>query len=350
MEDVEMTRHMSFMEWAIALSIVPGSVLLGWIVETVIISRLKKISRRTSWEGDDIIISAFGRMPELWCAFAGIYAVIYYVSLKPELFNVVHRILLVLIIFSVTVVLARISVRFVNMVARRGEGILPSTSIFANITKALVLVIGFLIILQSLGISIAPILTALGVGGLAVALALQDTLSNLFAGLQIIVSRQIKPGDYVRLDSGDEGYVADITWRTTTIKSLRNSVTIIPNAKLSSAVITNFSLPEKDISMSIQAGVAYDSDLDKVERVTLDVARGVLRDIDGGVAGFEPALRFYNFGESSIDLRVILRVREFADQYLVQHECIKRLQKRYADEGIVIPYPVRIVKMVKSAE
>jgi small-conductance mechanosensitive channel len=203
--------------------------------------------------------------------------------------------------------------------------------------------IGLLIVLNALGISITPILATLGVGGLAVALALQDTLANLFAGFHIIVSKQVRIGDYVKLESGQEGYVTDINWRTTKIQMLANNVVLVPNDKLAKVIVTNYYLPEKNMSVLVQVGVHYGSDLGKVEEITCDVARRVLREITGGVPDFEPFIRYHTFGDSSINFSVILRVGEFVNQYLVKHEFIKRLHERYAREGIVIPYPIRAI-------
>jgi small-conductance mechanosensitive channel len=208
-----------------------------------------------------------------------------------------------------------------------------------------VYIIGILVLLQSLGISIAPILTALGVGGLAVALALQDTLSNLFAGIHMVASRKIRPGDYVELDGGREGYVEDITWRYTTIRTLSNNMVIIPNAKLASSVATNFALPDREIAISVDVGVAYESDLEKVESVTLEVAREVMEEVEGGVPGSEPSIRYRKFDDSSIGFSVNLRAKEFTNQYFIRHAFIKRLHKRYRAEGIDIPFPIRTIRM-----
>ena len=166
------------------------------------------------------------------------------------------------------------------------EGVLPSTSIITNIVRIVIYAIGLLFLLQSLGISITPLLTALGVGGLAVALALQETLTNLFAGIQIIASGKIKPNNYVQLESGQEGYVQDITWRSTTIKALPNHIIIVPNSKMAGAIVRNYSLPENEIAVLINVGVSYDSDLEKVERVTIEVGKETLKDVQGGVPEF----------------------------------------------------------------
>ncbi|MGC8764449.1 MAG: mechanosensitive ion channel family protein [Brevinematia bacterium] len=240
-------------------------------------------------------------------------------------------------------VLSKVLVGFVNSYQQKIKDVLPKATLFTTLTRFFVFLIGGIIILQSLGISISPILAGLGVGGLAVALALQDTLSNLFSGLQIILSRQIKTGDYIKLDSGEEGYVIDINWRNTTIREIKNNQIIIPNSKLSQAIIKNYNLPEKEIVVLVEVGVSYRSDLDKVEKVTIEVAKEVMKELDCGLSSFEPFIRYDTFSDSSINFNVILRAREFADQFLIKHEFIKRLHKRYIKEGIEIPFPIRTV-------
>jgi small-conductance mechanosensitive channel len=245
----------------------------------------------------------------------------------------------------VTLSAARVVAGLVRSVTQSRSGVAGSATIFVNITRVLVLAIGFLVVLQTLGISIAPLLTALGVGGLAVALALQDTLANLFAGIHILASRTVQPGDYIRLSSGEEGYVEDINWRQTTVRALSNNLIVIPNGELAKANMTNFMRPEQQLTILVQAGVAYDSDLEHVERVTLEVAGEVMTDISGAVPDHEPAVRFHTFGDSRINFTVILGVGEFSDQYRIKHEFIKRLHRRYREEGIRVPAPARNVTL-----
>ncbi|MFA5199637.1 MAG: mechanosensitive ion channel family protein, partial [Candidatus Omnitrophota bacterium] len=192
-------------------------------------------------------------------------------------------------------------------------------------------------------VSITPILATLGVGGLAVALALQDTLTNLFAGFHITVANQIRVGDYIKLETGEEGYVVDINWRSTKIKMLPNNIVLIPNDKLNKAIVTNYYLPDKEMAVLVDLGVHYKSDLEKVEKITCEVAKSIMAEVNGGVTYFEPFIRYHTFGDSSIKFTVILRAKEFVDQYLIKHEFIKRLHKRYNKEGINIPYPIRAI-------
>ena len=195
-------------------------------------------------------------------------------------------------------------------------------------------------------LEIYVILTALGVCGLAVSLALKDSLANLFSGLHILFSRQVKPGDYIRLNTGEEGYVTDITWRNTVIRTLPNNLVIVPNVNIASAAITNFHLPVEDFPVRVEVGVSYKSDLEKVEQVTLAVASEVIGEI--GAADFEPVIRYHAFGDSSINFTVIMRAKEFADQFTMTHEFIKRLHRRFREEGIEIPFPIRTVHLTKE--
>ncbi|MFH1450248.1 MAG: mechanosensitive ion channel family protein [bacterium] len=280
----------------------------------------------------------------------GIYLALEVSKLPKDWVDTAGKAILVLGILSVTLVLANISARLVKMYSGKIEAALPVTSLTQNITRIIIFGIGILIILNSLGISITPILATLGVGGLAVALALQDTLSNLFAGFHIVVAKQIKVGDYVKLDSSEEGYVTDINWRTTKIRMLPNNVVLIPNDKLTKAIVTNYYLPDKEMAVLVQVGVHYNSDLRRVEGITSEVAKEVMKEVEGGVPGFEPFIRYHTFGDFSINFTVILRAREFVDQYLIKHEFIKRLHERYTKEGIVIPYPIRAINYEQEGD
>jgi len=328
--------------------IIVVGLLIGVIFEKIILRKIKKISSKTKWESDKIFINAFRGTTTVLFLVTSIYLALESTELSLHLLNLIHKVLLVLVIFFVTVVLSRISVGFVSVYSKRVGGAFTSTSIFTNGTRILVFIIGILIILQYLGISTVNILTVLGVSGLAVALALQDTLSNLFAGIQVIASGQLKPGHYLRLTSGEEGHVADITWRYTTIISLQNNTIIVPNSKLASAIVTDFNIPDEVISTSIEVGVSYDSDLEKVEKVTAEVAREVMKETGVGVPEYEPSVTYKKFGDSSINFDVDFHVKKFVDQYTVRHEFIKRLHKRYKEEGIDIPFPVRTVYMKEN--
>src|SRR3989338_972005 len=321
--------NISWIQWVYPLAYLAGGWVAGVVFRDIVLARIKKLVGSTPWEGDDIIVEAARKFSVQLFAVGGCYLALLHLPITLKIAPLLQKALLVLSIFIVTLALAKISVGLVELHSRKGKGALPSTSIFTNLARVAVLATGIMVILQSLGISITPILTALGVGGLAVALALQETLANLFAGLHILASRQVRSGDYVQLDSGESGYVTDINWRNTTIRALPNNMIIVPNAKLASTIITNFNQPEHELSFLVEVGVSYESDLKQGERVTIDVAREVLKEIRGGVPTFEPFIRYHTYADFSINFTVILRAKEFVDQYLIKHEFVKRLHRRY---------------------
>jgi len=331
------------------ISAVVGGFVLGIIFEKIILVRIKKMTMKTKWKADEVIIGSLHNLIILWFVIAGISMAINNIQLDPIHANYFKKILLLIVILSATVAVSRIVVGLIRVYTEKISDVLPSATIFINLARVIVYMLGVLIMLQSLGISITPILTALGVGGLAVALALQDTLSNLFSGLQILISKQLSPGDYIKLDTGEEGYVADITWRNTTIRALPNNMIVVPNAKLASSIIvTNYYMPEQEMSVLVQVGVGYDSDLEKVEKVTIEVAKEVMREVPGGVPEYEPFTRYHTFADFSINFSVILRAKEVVDQYLIKHEFVKRLHRRYLKEGIEIPFPIRTIQMKEA--
>jgi small-conductance mechanosensitive channel len=340
-ENAMLERGVTFWQGVLAVALVVLWSAGGLIADRVVATKLARLSAFAHWEPTRVTLAALRGMIFVLLTLIGLRAALVVIVLRPRYASLFADILLIGFILAGTVVLARLAAGFVGMYLRQTEGVGTSRSIFANLTKILVMGLGVLVIFQSLGISITPALTALGVGGLAVALALQDTLSNVFAGLHIIASKQVTPGDYVKLTSGEEGYVTDINWRNTTILLLQNNMVIVPNSRLASTIVTNCYRPAKEMAVLVEVRVSYDSDLARVEAVTVDVAKDTLRAVPGGVSGFEPFIRYHTFGSSSVDFTVILRVREFVDQFLLKHEFIKRLHERYRAEGICIPFPAR---------
>jgi small-conductance mechanosensitive channel len=246
-----------------------------------------------------------------------------------------------MLIITITVAVSKFLVGMIDVWSAKQERSLPSTKIFVNLVRVIVVTIGVLVALDFIGVSITPMLTALGVGGLAISLALKDTLSDVFAGLHILLSKKVEPGDFIELESGQMGYITNITWRNSTIIERTNNVFIVPNTLLSNAIIKNYDTIDRTFSARIPLGVGYESDLDFVEKVTLEVANEVAKEMDEHVKDFAPFLRYLEFGESSINLKVFFKVHEYGDQYPLIHKFIKQLLIRYKKEGINIPFPIR---------
>ncbi|MBF0311935.1 MAG: mechanosensitive ion channel family protein [Oligoflexia bacterium] len=208
--------------------------------------------------------------------------------------------------------------------------------------------IGVLIILDAIGISITPILASLGVGSLAIALALQDTLSNFFSGVYTLIDKPVRQGDFIKIEGSVEGTVLKIGWRSTRILLTSGNEVIVPNSKLAQAIVTNYAFPCQKSTTLVAVCVAYDQDLKKIEETTLSVAMKVQKEIEGADKDFEPVIRYGQLGENGIGFNVVLQVNKINDQYLVKHEFIKRLVLKYQGEDIKFALPPRNVYLQKS--
>ncbi|MEW6417664.1 MAG: mechanosensitive ion channel family protein [Nitrospirota bacterium] len=312
---------------------------------------LHRWAKKTESKLDDIIIKAFKTPSIYWCIAIGLYIGVAISGLPERYVFYFSKTIHVIVILSITVATANLSGKIFKNYIQKLDLPIPTTGLAYGLLKGTILIIGLLIILSTLGVSITPLITALGVGGLAVALALQDTLANLFAGIHVLMEKSIRVGDFVKLETGQEGYVEDITWRTTRIRMLPNNIVVIPNSKLAQSVITNYYLPEKRMSLLIPIGVSYSSDPEKVEKILVEEAKKAAGEVPGLLKEPEPFVRFIpGYGDSSLDFTLICQVKEFVDQYLAQHELRKRIFKRFKDEGIEIPFPHRTIYLREEKE
>ncbi len=286
----------------------------------------------------------------LWCAVAGLYVaneVARDASLLPTRWHERLGLLLeIAVILSVTITLAGLAGRAVSQVSDRQALGGTVTGLAHTATRVAVILVGVLVLLSSVGVQITPILTALGVGGVAVALALQDTLANLFAGIHLLADRPVRVGDYVKVADNAEGFVVDIGWRATRLRSLSNTIVVVPNQTVSRATITNYSLPDARLALGLKISVEYSMDLDHVQAVLLDEATRAVGAVPGLLGDPAPAVSLIpGFGEYSLDFTVGYHVPTFVDQYGVQDELRKRLLRRLRREGIVIAIPARTIHL-----
>jgi small-conductance mechanosensitive channel len=335
-----------------SLLLVPSVVFaitlgVAWVLRRVLLASLRAWNRRTNTRPGLIVTEALDGPTVIWMFILAGHLAIQSSELPAKIVqDWGPNLLMALWAVSLTLMFMRVAGDIVRHYGGQipGAGVLPVTTLTQNLAQLAVLILGIVLTLGAFGLKITPILTALGVGGLAVALALQDTLSNLFAGFYIAVAGQVRLGDYIKLNSGEEGYITDITWRSTAVRNLSNNMIIIPNAKLGQAIVTNYYLPEKRLSVSIQVSVSYGSDLDRVERILMEIATQGAREIPGMLADPVPSVSFDpGFGDSSLGLTLGYQVAEFANQYGVRNELRKRIYKRFQEENITMPFPTRTV-------
>jgi small-conductance mechanosensitive channel len=328
----------------LSIYIISG-IIAGLVLYKIVMPAIAKLAARTSIKSDDLIIASIRKWVIPWCFALGLFLGLKNMEFESRYYYWLENGLLIFYIVSATLILAKVVAGMIRIKAAGTDAVIPSSSIISNITIIIIYCIGLLIILQSQGISITPVLTALGVGGLAVALALQPTLSNLFAGLQLISSGNFNRGDFIKLTTGEDGFIEDITWRSTTIRAASDHIIIVPNSKLADMTVSNYYLPQKEITFSVELGISYDSNLDEVERITKEVIKDTLEQSAEGAKDFEPETRFSAFADGNIRLRAFLRVNSYPAQFEVRSEFIKKLHSRFYKEGILIPYPTRTVYM-----
>jgi small-conductance mechanosensitive channel len=308
-----------------------GVVIFHWGFK-FLIKFLAKIthSRVNTWR------STFKFMDVLLGLLAGFKLTEKFVNVPPFITDLLNKHFHGLVVFTVTFFCAHLCSSLIKSRLSRSESESSSMSILTTVIDLAVYMAGFVVLLNSYGISISPLLTALGAGGLASALALQDTLANLFSGITTIVSHQVRMGDYISLATGQAGRVVDMNWRKTTIRTSTGNMIIVPNKNIASSVITNYEQPQAECTMLIPLTITYDNDLQHVEEVTVRVAQDILERSKYGVKGFQPAVRYEKMGDYGISFNVVLRIKNIIDEPKLKHQFIKAIFNEYKKENIKI--------------
>jgi small-conductance mechanosensitive channel len=306
---------------------------------------LKKFAAKTKSKWDDVIVHALGFPMTLVVVAIGMGFLKQFPHFTQGYDSPVSITAQILLVLGVTLFADRILLGFFHEYTQRNEEVRSYRGIVGLGIRFVIGALGLLILLDLLGVSITPLIASLGVGSLAVALALQDTLANFFGGVYLLMDRPIQVNHYVKLSTGEEGYVEHVGWRSIRIRNLRGNMIILPNSTVAGAILTNFNLPQPSMTVLVSVGVHYDSDLYYVETVACDVAKEVMEAEPGAVKSFNPFIFYTGFADSSINFNVVLGISDYEKQFLVKSAFIKLLSKRFREENIEIPYPMRSVYM-----
>lgn len=336
-----------YMPYIIAIAALVVSITALLLIKMFLFRLAQRRAAQTVSDLDDILLAAVSTPANLVVVVVGFWLAHLFVPMPERFEPHVAGVLSLLLISAVVLFVDRLIVGFYDRQQSKSSNVVlkQSSNIIHVLIHSAVFGLGGLVILDSLGISITPLIASLGIGSLAVALALQDTLANLFAGIHLVLDRPIEAGDFLRLESGDEGHVEKIGWRTTQLRTNQNNMVIIPNNRLANSCVTNYSRPQQQMTINVDVGVAYNSDLKKVEVVTKEVARRVQKESADAVSDYEPLVRFHTFADSSINLTVTLSGRDFIAAKDVQHAFIKALHERFRQDGINIPFPMRTLEI-----
>ena len=342
----------AWLDPALAGGVFLASLLFAFIFHKLIFRLLLRIAIWTPSDFDVRLVAAL-RMPMT----LGIVLLGGYLALSLPLLdlgdtaqlvvNTIARVLAVLL--GVAAVSSVVSTAFSWYMGRDLSGAEPTTAdrlmpLFRRIATGLVYGLGGLVVLDQLNINISPLIAGLGLGGLAVALAIQPTLANLFAGTYVMTEGVIHTGDYIELENGVAGYVLDVGWRSTRIRTWSNNLVVIPNSRFAETIITNYQEPEPQVNVYLVCGVSYDTDLAVVERVSYEVMRDVLETEPQAVKEYGCYFGYENFGESNVDFWLFVQARDRLGTFIVRSTLMRELHRRFAEEGIVINYPVRTLQ------
>jgi len=329
-------------------TLIIASLLLGFALNRALHYWAKRL--RNEW--GQLFFSLLESLPMPLLLIASLYLGLESLPLPRRFEHVGSKVILALVILVIMYFPAKVIVLALRRMGQKDPSLERVTQPAAFVVRTLFGLFGTIIFLENVGVSLTAVWTTVGVGSVAVALALQETLSNFFSGLYLLADRPVGPNDYIRLDSNQEGYVLRIGWRSTILRTLGNNYVVIPNSTLAKAIITNYSAPQTQMSYTLPVSVAYGTDPHQVEKVLLEAAHEAIRDgLEGLLAKPEPSVAFIpGFGEFSLNFSLNLRVRQFTDQYLVQSELRKRIVKKFQEAGIDMPFPTRTLVLDKSTK
>jgi small-conductance mechanosensitive channel len=331
----------------VPLALLAAAFLGGLVVRIVLVRMVRAWAAGTESNLVDIIVES---LPiGLWSLILGLHLATQHSEIPRAYLRYIPKTLAVLWIVSLTIALSRLAGNVVRFYGGRIMGAHSVTSITRKLAQVAVVMLGLAWLLRIFNFSLTPVLTTLGVGGLAVALGLQDTLANLFAGFYVSISGLLRIGDYIKLNTGEEGYITDINWRATTMRGSTNNLVIIPNNKLGQAIYTNYNLPDQRIGMSVSFSVGYDSDIDRVQGILLAESLAAAGHVPGLLADPAPYVLFNpGPGQSALVFQVNFSVDGFGIQNVTQSELRKRLFKRLKSEGVSMPFPTQTIILEKT--
>ncbi len=318
--------------------------IFTWVSKNI----FKRYAAKTKTDVDDKLLAIAEKPVAILITLIGIKLAVNFLDIEAIIQTNIQHIINTFIIIAATYAGVLIAEIIFDMWARKfakktkshvDDELLP---IINTTIKVLFYIIGFIIILHEWGVNIIPFLTSLGIAGLAVGLALQQTLANIFGGIAMIIDRNIRVGDVIKI-SGRAGVIHQIGLRTTRMRTFDNDMLIIPNSEMANSIIENYAQPGKDARASFSVGVAYGTNPDKVKK-TITQALGTIKEIDKEPA---PMVVFKEMADSSLNFDVYFWVKDYTMRFATKDKAITATYKALEKNKIEIPFPTRTVYMKK---
>jgi MscS family membrane protein len=329
-----------------ALLIIVFAIILAKVVKFFIVSVAPHLVSKTETTLDDEMIKAINGPLQVFVVALGFYMAFAALNDLPVIIsNNLGMILTVVLIYIAAYLVANIATALINWykndIAPHTDSdlddvLMPFLSKAAGVT---VFILATLMAISAMGIEITPLLATVGVGGIAVALAAQELLSNLFGAISILGDRPYKVGDRIEMDDGLSGDVTEIGLRSTRVKTVDGRIIVIPNADISKSMIINYSQPDPKMRYDIKVGISYDSDVEKASKILLEIANGT----EGVMKEPAPQVYVKDLGNFSVNMLMQVWMKDYKLNWEVPDKIYRETLKRFAAEKIDIPYPITSV-------
>jgi small-conductance mechanosensitive channel len=320
-------------KWLIGPALLVLSIVVLLIVRRIVLSAIKRAaSSRRAWV--EALLGALSPALTVGIIVAATAIALGFEPIPPNWRRVADAILTGGVILALIVFVDGLLTFWMRREAIRFPMLGESYGLVTGFIRGVVFAIGVLMFLQSIGISVGPIIATLGIGSLAIALALQETVKNTLSGLFLIIDKPIAAGDYVKLSSGQEGWLMQLGWRSSKFRMMNDNLVVVPNSLVVDAIVTNLRAPDGALTIEMDINVAGGTDLDKLERVTMEVAAEAMKAVENGESRFQPSVFLQSVSAGAVGAAVFLRISHSSDIERVRHEFIKRLSNRFATEQI----------------
>ena len=333
-----------------AVTIFIAFYVVSELVVQVIQKIVLRITNKTKTTVDDMIANKSSKPISLIIILIGLRIALETFSLEEALIGTIEKIIGTLII----IILAYLATAVIDIIidawgrnfakktrSSMDDAILP---LFHRFIRIVVFLLAALYVLDTWGVAVGPLLASLGIAGIAIAFALQNTLGNIFGGISIILDKSIKVGDVVKIGQDISGTVLDVGLRSTKIRTWDNEVMIMPNGKLADSTIQNFVLPEPSARVIVEFGVAYGSHIEKVKKVAFASLKG----IPGILKDPAPFCNFDAMADSAMIFKLFFYVEDYSIRFNRKEKVICALYNNLNKARIEIPFPQRVVWMKKA--
>ncbi|MCK4859176.1 MAG: mechanosensitive ion channel [Candidatus Omnitrophica bacterium] len=330
-------------EFSIFLGIIIISLLLAKLVIYILTKKIAKLAKKTKTELDDLLIVSLKRPLFLIIFGVGIYIAIGQLPLPDKLIIFFKEAFFVFTVLAGVYLILSLCQAVLNWYAKE---VAPKTKskfddqfipLLRKLLKVVIIMIAALIIMEHFKYDIKALVTTLGVASLAIALAVQETLGNVIAGLGIIVDRPFQIGDRIQIPSGEVGDVYEIGLRSVKVLTLDHTMVVVPNAEIAKNRIINLSYPDPKLKLKIPIGVAYGSDLKKVKNILLGIARTLPEILNKP----EPKVYFRKFNDFSLDFLLICWIDSYTNKFAITDDINMAINQKFIEQNINIPFPIR---------